>query len=274
MRATEPRSITSHYAREGLETRILSALKAAGKDLAHLTPDDLAPLDEFHTRGRAATMDLARLLALTGTERVLDIGSGIGGPSRYLAKTFGCHVTGIDLTPEFVHAARLLAGLTGLSEKVDYREGNALALPFDDASFDVAWSQNVVMNIADRPKLYAEIHRVLKPAGRYAFSDIVAGSGGAPHFPVPWARDPEMNFLLSAKATKAALESSGFGIAVFEDQTPDAIAGGRSRYAGGTPPLGIHVLLGEDFPVMGRNMMRNFEEGRIALVQGIAERIG
>ena len=264
-------TIRSHYAPTDVSARILAALKAAGKDLAHLTPDDLAPMDEFHTRGRAATVDLARLLALTGKERVIDVGCGIGGPSRYLAHTFGCRVTGIDLTPEFVQAATMLAEMTGLKDRVDYKEANALALPFPDESFDIAWSQNAVMNIEDRDRLYAEIRRVLKPGGRYAFSDIVAGENAPPLFPVPWASDPATSFLLSADATKSALARAGFRIAVFEDQTADAIAGSRNRYAGDTlPPLGIHVLLGENFPQMGRNMMRNFEEGRIRLAQGVA----
>src|SRR5712691_7757937 len=150
-------AVAEHYGRADLGAVILAALRAAGKDIDRLTPDDLAPVDEFHTRGRAATSDLARLLALTGDERVLDVGSGIGGPSRYLAKTFGCRVTGLDLTPEFCRVAGMLAERTGLAGKVDYRQGDALAMPFADRSFDVAWSQNAVMNIADRDRLYGEI---------------------------------------------------------------------------------------------------------------------
>ena len=173
----DPQAVIEHYGRAGLGDVILAALKVAGKDIDHLTPDDLAPVDEFHTRGRAATYDLARLLALKGDERILDMGSGIGGPSRYLAKTFGCRVVGLDLTPEFCRVATMLAAPTGLSDKVEYHEGNALAMPFAERSFHVVWSQNVVMNIADRDRLYGEIRRVLKPDGRYAFSDVVAGPG-------------------------------------------------------------------------------------------------
>jgi SAM-dependent methyltransferase len=267
-------AVAGHYGRPDIAATILAALAAAGKNLERLTPDDLAPLDEFHTRGRAATADLARLLRLTGGERVLDVGCGIGGPSRYLAHTFGCRVTGLDLTPEFCAAAATLAERMALTAKVDYRQGNALAMPFPDGSFDVAWSQNVVMNIAARDALYAEIRRALRPGGRYAFSDVVAGTAGPLHFPVPWAEDPSISFLLTAPQTRAALERAGFRVAVFEDQSADALVQQRRRVAMPPDALGLHVWLGPDFPAKQQNTRRNLEEGRIGLIQGVAERVG
>jgi MPBQ/MSBQ methyltransferase len=272
MASTSP--VTDHYGRADIGAAILAALKAAGKDIDRLTPDDLAPVDEFHSRGRAATTDLARLLALKGGERILDMGCGIGGPSRYLAKTFGCRVTGLDLTPEFCRVAAMLAERTGLAPKVDYREGDALAMPFAAESFDVVWSQGVVMNIADRDRLYGEIRRVLKPGGRYAFSEVVAGPGGPPHFPVPWAREPSISFLLAAEASRRKLEAAGFRILSFEDQTADALAHAqrRTKAAGEASLLGIHILLGQDAPMMLKNTHRNYAEGRTALVQGVVAR--
>ncbi|HYS47605.1 MAG TPA: methyltransferase domain-containing protein, partial [Xanthobacteraceae bacterium] len=157
-------TVAEHYARRALADTILAALEAAGKDLDHLTPDDLAPVDEFHSGQRNATVRLAQLAGVTGSERVLDVGCGIGGPSRYLASTFGCQVTGLDLTQEFVALAAMLAQRTRLADKVTYRQGNALAMPFPDASFDLVWSQNAAMNIADRDRLYGEMRRVLAPA--------------------------------------------------------------------------------------------------------------
>src|ERR1700758_3012487 len=196
--------VAAHYTTQSLGVVILEALKAAGKNLDHLTPDDLAPVDEFHGRQRPATVRLAELVGFTGTERVLDVVSGLGGPSRYLAWRYGCRVSGVDLTAEFVRVAEMLTQLTGLVQLVDYRQGNALDLPFEDMSFDIVWSQNASMNIADRDRLYSEMHRVLKPGGRLALQEVVAGPGGEPHYPVPWARDASISFLLTAEATREA----------------------------------------------------------------------
>ncbi len=130
--------VAQHYGKGGLLDRILAALTQAGKDIDHLTIDDLAPIDEFHSRRRTATEELATMLAPSASDHVIDIGSGIGGPARYLAKTYGCRVSGVDLTPEFVETAKALTARVGLSDLVDFRQGSALDLPFPDASFDLA----------------------------------------------------------------------------------------------------------------------------------------
>jgi len=269
--------VEDHYTRSDLREVILAALKVAGKDIDHLTPDDLAPVDEFHGGQRPATVRLAELVGFAGTERVLDVGSGLGGPSRYLAWKYGCRVIGVDLTAEFVQVADMLTKLTGLVGKVDYQQGNALDLPFEGETFDVVWSQNAAMNIADRNRLYREMRRVLKPGGKIALQEVAAGPGGPPHYPVQWAPTPDISFLLSQAATRSTLENAGFRVVTWQDTTQPALqsAAARARNAVGPPPiLGTHLLLGPDWRAMFRNSARNLEEGRTELFNAVLERVG
>jgi ubiquinone/menaquinone biosynthesis C-methylase UbiE len=271
-------AVEDHYTRRSLGETILSALREAGKDLEHLTPDDLAPVDEFHSGQRNATVRLAQLARVSGLKEVLDVGCGIGGPSRFLAKEFGCRVTGLDLTAEFIEVAKMLARLTGLAEKVTYRQGNALDLPFADESFDLVWSQNAAMNIADRGRLYAEMRRVLEPSGRLAIQDVAAGPGGEPYYPTPWAKDSSISFLRTPEVTRETLERAGFRVLAWHDPTPEsleqALARAKALETGTLPPLGIHVLIGPNFPTVSNNMVRNLEERRIQLINAVVERAG
>jgi ubiquinone/menaquinone biosynthesis C-methylase UbiE len=272
-----PQAVADHYKRRALGDVILAALKAAGKDIERLTPDDLAPVDEFHSGGRNATVRLAQFAGINGPERVLDVGCGIGGPSRYLASKFGCHVTGLDLTAEFVALAGMLAQRTRLADKVSYRQGDALELPFPDASFDLVWSQNATMNIADRDRLYGEMHRVLTPTGRLALQDVAAGQGGEPHYPTPWANDKSISFLFTPESTRAALERIGFRVLAWQDTTQEALeqqlARAKALESGSLPPLGLHILIGEAFPTVTKNMLRNLQEERLKLFNTVLERV-
>ena len=201
------------------------------------------------------------------------MGCGLGGPSRFLASTHACRVSGIDLTPQFVEIATQLARLTRLEAEVDYRQGDALAIPFDAATFDIVWSQNVAMNISDRERLYSEIHRVLRPNGRYAFSDVVSDEGGEPYFPLPWASDASQSHLRTAQATRTALLAAGFTVVAWEDATEQSMRAALER-AGqpSQPPLGLHVLFGADWPAISANMLRSYKERRIGVLLGVVER--
>ena len=268
-------AVADHYKRRDLGDTILAALKAAGKEIEHLTPDDLAPVDEFHSGQRSATVRLAQLAGINGSERVLDVGCGIGGPARYLASKFGCQVVGLDLTAEFVAVAMMLAHRTGLADRVTYRQGDALDLPFGDASFDLVWSQNAAMNIVDRAGLYGEMRRVLNRSGRLAIQDVAAGPGGEPYYPTPWAKDKSISFLFTPQSTRETLERVGFRIIAWHDPSQEAleqlVARAKAVDNGSMPPLGLHILIGADFPTVSKNMLRNLQEQRIKLVNAVLE---
>lgn len=287
-------AIERHYTRSNLENTILTALKNAGKNIDQLTVDDLAPIDEFHTRGREATTNLASLLSdknnLQPNLHVLDVGAGIGGPSRYLASRFGCQVTGLDLVGEYCRVADSLAKRVKLDNLLNYRQGDATHIPFEDATFDVVWTQHASMNIADKKRLYSEMHRVLKPGGKLAIYDIFkdknssnidgSSSSSSIHYPVPWAPDPSISHLiLREEARKLLKEVIGFKEVVWEDKTESVIDWIKQmmikraqQTSGGPPQIGLHVLVGPQWPGLVKNLLRNLEEGRIAVAQGIFER--
>lgn len=271
-------SVAEHYKGDGLKSRIEAALVAAGLDQGPLSISQLAPLDQFHSRGLEATVELGKILAPSSGERVLDIGSGLGGPSRYLAATFGCDVTGIDLSESFVEAANFLAEKTGLSKRVRYQQGNALSLPFDTNAFDIAWTQHVAMNISDRATFYTEAARVVRPGGRLAIYDVVAGGGGPILYPVPWSKTAETSFLLTQQEMKDELAKAGFETVSWVDRTDAALAWfAESRKVQPPPglagPVGLHLAMGPEFSVMTGNLARNLDEGRAVLIEAVVAKL-
>lgn len=265
--------VRDHYRATGLTERLKAALAVLGPDDEVLTPQQLGALDQFHTRGLAATNELAQLTGMTAAASVLDVGSGIGGPARYLAETFGCRVTGVDLSEPFVDAARYLTARTGQNEQVTFQTASALDLPFDDGRFDIVLLQHVAMNIADRAQLYREIRRVLTPGGKFASFDVVLNRG-EPHYPVPWARTPETSFLLTAAATCEAVEQAGFRALTLQDDTEAAKQWViQLRDAGPPPPSNLSVVMGPDFAQLAANLGRNLLEGRLGVLMAVFEAV-
>ena len=261
--------VRDHYRAIGLAERLQAVLAPLGPSDQILLPEQLGALDQFHTRGLAATAELAELAGIAVDMAVLDIGAGLGGPARFLAATYGCRVTGIDLSEPFVAAARYLTERTGQGGAVSFQAGSALDMPFAEGSFDVALLQHVAMNIQDRAALYRAIRRVLKPAGRFATFDVVS-AGGAPHYPLPWARTPETSFLLTEAATRAAIEAAGFRMLAWQDDTEPAKAWfARLREAGPPPSPNLGVVMGPDFPLLAANLGRSLLEGRLGILTAV-----
>ena len=273
------RSRGEHYASDDLAVAILTALHKAGNDLDSITAQDLTPVDQLHTRGKDATLELAHLAGITPEMRVLDVGGGLGGPARTLATEIGCSVEVLDVTEEFCRAGEMLTIRTGLGDLVSFRHASALDMPHPDASFDAVWMQHSSMNIADKERLYAEIHRVLRPGGHLALHEIMAGPVAPIHFPVPWARGPEISFLRPPEEVRALIVSIGFDESAWVDDTASALRWFRERLAaadaasGELPPLGPHLVLGADLGQMFQNLARNLQEDRVVVVKGVFERL-
>lgn len=272
--------IRKHYEGDALEADLVTRIKQLLAQLGEgpISSEQLAGIDQFHSGGLKTTADFIKLLDLKPSMKVLDAGSGLGGPSRYTAEKHGCHVTGVDLTESFVEVARLLAERTGLSDLVDYHVGNLLALDLPDEQFDVAYTQHVVMNISNREQVYNEIHRVLKPGGRFAFFDVLAGEDNAtPLYPVPWAETRDSSVLLTDVETRAVLEKSGFAVEVWNDVTQEIIEWFDSvqlpavQRAGQQGPT-LKLVMGPRFAQMAENFARNLREGKVRLVMAVSVR--
>jgi SAM-dependent methyltransferase len=270
-------TVEQHYTQGDLEATLWGALAASGKDLEHLTPADLAPVDEFHLGGRQATVDFALELGCSPGDHLLDIGCGLGGASRYFAKERGCQVTGIDLTDEFVRMAGNLARKVGLEALVSYRQGSALAMPFGSQAFDGAYMLHVGMNIQDKAALFAEARRVLKPGGVFGIYDVMGeGPTSGLQFPVPWARRPETSFVQSLESYGRLLAEAGFRVERTRDRSDFALGFLKQVRSAGdpaavAPQLGLHLLLGEDAPRMFANLMALIGRGQVAPVEIICQ---
>ncbi|HVF63368.1 MAG TPA: class I SAM-dependent methyltransferase [Casimicrobiaceae bacterium] len=270
-------SITTHYSRGDLLSRLRAALVDDGADPDRFTAEALAPYDQFHGRGMEATIELAQLVQPKASDHLLDIGSGIGGPARFFATRFSCRVTGIDLTPEFCDVANHLTRMLDLDRRVRFQVGDALSMPFADASFDGAYSMNVSMNIEDKRALYREIHRVLKPGGWLALSEIAKGEGGDLDYPTPWASNARSSFLSTPEETHRGLVEAGFDIVASRDTTEDtraAYARSRAMVERGEKPPHRAVMLihGAIAPQAMANVSRGLTQNRIVPIEVMARK--
>ena len=268
--------LAAHYRHGRLLEAVLDGLRAAGRTPDRLAPADMMGTDEFHIGGAEATKELAAQLGLAPGMRVLDIGSGLGGPARQMAG-FGAHVTGVDLSAEYVAVAAELSRRMGLADRVAFRQGDAAAMDLPEGGFDGATLLHVGMNIADKPALFRAVHRAVKPGGFFAVYDVMQVGAGEIAFPVPWSSASETSFVEPPAAYRAALDAAGFRVEAERERGAFARAffaamRARMAQAGGPPPVGLHLVMGATAPQKVANMVRLLDEGVIAPVEMIARR--
>ncbi|MEM7019301.1 MAG: methyltransferase domain-containing protein, partial [Pseudomonadota bacterium] len=248
-----------------------------GKSLDTVSIEDLAPADEFHIGGRPASIHLCDQLKLAENHHVLDVGCGIGGPARFVASEYQCHVTGVDLTQEYVETGNTLNEWVGLQTQVSLHQGSALSMPFDACNFEAGYMMHVGMNIEDKQALYAEISRVMKPGSTFAIYDIMRFGDEALTYPVPWSSVAETSFVTNPDTYKQALESAGFEIVAETNRRDFALEffkalRERTAAAGGPPPLGLQLVMGSNAPTKIQNLVGNITKGGVAPVEIIARK--
>lgn len=273
MSALETR-VADHYSVAEILDAIRSALIASGADPDAPAPEDLKPVDEFHTGGKEATEALLVQLEIAPETRVLDIGSGIGGTARHIAAGTGARVQGVDLTPVYVETAQALSRMAGLHRRTAFAVGSALDLPVDDDIVDLATMFHVGMNIEDKEKLFAEAARVLAPGGTFALFDVMRHSQAPLTFPFPWAEAADFSFVDPPERYRDAAAKAGF-VPVAERERRDFTLAyfervfARSEAAGGPPPLGIHLLMRGTAHQKIENYVKHVKAGDLAPVEMI-----
>lgn len=270
--------IHSYYSPNDLYNKIIDGLNEIGRDLSRVTLDDLQPVDEFHIRGNVATKELITLSNFTPDMHILDVGCGVGGSTRRLSHETGCSVTGIDLSDEYIDAAERLTQLLNMQEQVKFHAASALELPFDDNTFDGAWSIQMNMNVEDKPGWLTEVYRVLKPGGRAVLYEVCGNINTPVYFPVPWAQDSSMSFLVPPELFRDVITAAGFAIDVWNDKTDLA----QKAFAHmeepmgepDLPELGVHLLVGNDILTKAYNLRRNLDDKRVSLIEAVVVKPG
>lgn len=269
-------SVIYQYTRENIYETIVQRLHEQGVEKNKITREHISSVDEFHIKGAEVSLEMAKEAELSKELKVLDVGCGIGGPARMIADVFGCSVTGVDLTNEFIRTASLLSQLVGLSGKTEFMTADATELPFEDNIFDVVWTQHAQMNIEEKEKLYSEIHRVLKREGRFIYYDIFSSEKEDLKFPLPWADDSSISFLIKLNDFGRLMKETGFKELLRKERTSDSIDFFETVFENnkkeGSPKIGLNIFMTEQTSLKLSNLLNNLSENKLKVQSGIYQK--
>ena len=258
--------IDQFWTRGNLKERIDNALNQSGLNKRSLKIEDLHPIDQYHARGIAATKELAEKIDIKENQSIIDVGCGLAGPARYFADKFKCNVYGVDITPAFIEAGKDFNKRTNMDDKVHLQVSDGNTLPFHNDKFDGAISQHVTMNIENRESFFKEIFRVLKKDMFFAFSEHGLGPKENPIFPLPWADNEDMSFLIKPDLTIELLKKIGFKNILFLETGKKYVEGYekylKSKRTSDIPTLGMHVIGGQTMFERQKNSMLSIKEER------------
>lgn len=269
-------SVIYQYTRENIYETIVQRLHEQGVEKNKITREHISSVDEFHIKGAEVSLEMAKEAELSKELKVLDVGCGIGGPARMIADVFGCSVTGVDLTNEFIRTASLLSQLVGLSGKTEFMTADATELPFEDNIFDVVWTQHAQMNIEEKEKLYSEIHRVLKREGRFIYYDIFSSEKEDLKFPLPWADDSSISFLIKLNDFGRLMKETGFKELLRKERTSESIDFFETVFENnkkeGSPKIGLNIFMTEQSSFKLSNLLNNLSENKLKVQSGIYQK--
>ena len=273
----EAELLTEHYTHGNLTEAITVGLHKAGKTTDDVTIDDLAPVDEFHVGGRVASAHFFDQLQLKQQHRVLDVGCGLGGGARFAASQYGCEVTGVDLTAEYIATGNTLCEWVGLQDKVALQIGDATALALETGSFDRIYMMHVGMNVADKHALIAALSRLLRPGGLLGIYDIMRTGPGPQTFPVPWASVSAGSEVAPIETYQQAIEAASLTLLAQQDRREFALTffeklRARASSMVGPPPLGLHIVMGERQVEKISNLVSDITRNILAPVELIARK--